>query len=119
MIAETVPKVKVSSTTNKGNGNDDKGYVTKKSFRDGGGYDESEVFGDRDHDNYGFETEEGFGKRISARDGQTPKVQDKHSYKKVSKLGDNWTKQNEQVKDIDSIDDATTIRKKVEEKPKR
>lgn len=90
--------------------------MSRNAFRDGGGYEELEKFGDADKGKYGYATEVGFGKRTSSRDGKAPKVQDKHSYRKVSKLGND---KNAEIKDIDVVNDATTIRKKVEENPRR
>lgn len=115
-IAETVPRVAVSSKSNKA---DETGFASRNGFRDGGGYEELEVYGDSDKDKYGYATEVGFGKRTSSRDGKDPKVQDKHTYRKVSKLGNGFAPKSEQLKDIDIMDDATTLRKTVEEKPRR
>lgn len=89
MFAESKMPIKyVSSGYKKG---DEDGFGSRSSFRDGDGYDIFESHGDRDKDNYGFVSEEGFGKRTEGQSGQKPKTK-KHSFKKTSKNGSWETK---------------------------
>lgn len=113
--AQTMPQISVSSTSNK---DDEKGFKSHKSFRDGGGYEDFEVFGDRDKDKYGYTSEIGFGKRSSNLNGKGPKINDNHAYKKTTKLGNGWDNK-DAFKTFDILDDSSSsLLKKIEEIPK-
>lgn len=102
--AETrVPVKYVSSSFSNGN---NRGYLSTKGARGDGGYQHKDIHHEKDKDSYGYAAETGFGKTVSSENGEEPSVKDKHSYTKVSRLGNNWRAQDEE-KTGDLLDAVT------------
>lgn len=92
--AETrVPVKYVSSAYSNGK---NQGYSKKTNAKDDGGYDHRSIHTEKDKDSYGFAAEAGYGKYVNGETGENPSIKDQHSYRAISKLGNNWKKQDEE-----------------------